>query len=54
MNNVGFSPEVEIILKIDEKLNKILILVKDFHGRRLQAMMLSAGTPTLLCSQRRN
>ena len=48
VNIFGFSPKIEIVLKIDEKLAIFWILVKDFHGRRLQAMMRSTGTPTLL------
>ena len=38
MNNEGFILEVEIILKIDEKLTKFRISVKDFHPPSLTAM----------------
>ena len=32
MDNGGFSPKVDIVLKIDEKSYKFQILVKDYYG----------------------
>ena len=32
MTGVGFGPEVDIILKVDEKLTKFRISIKDYCG----------------------